>query len=98
LGTTATQSTEIFFRNIERARDIAQSVKSYLKQLNAFKERRLGTSWLITIGLSGAGFAFVSGVLLPIFNKNVPKLFLLWVPSAFYILVFIYILMEIGKA
>jgi hypothetical protein len=73
---------------MRQASEIARSVKSYLGQLDAAKKRQPRGE--IIGGLLGAGVAFLCGVLLPMFWHNVPPILLLYIPSGFYIIAFIY--------
>lgn len=83
-----------FFNNLALLKDIYSSIKYHLRQIEEYKSYLPQEAFMISTIIM-AVIAFISGVIYPMFFVRVHNLFLLWIPTAFYLIVFSYIIYKL---
>jgi hypothetical protein len=78
-----------FCANFGKAAEIAESVSYHLNRVDRFRKGWRGKVLPVLV-LLVAGFAFCSGVILPLVFRQTSRVFLLYIPIGIYVLIYIY--------
>ena len=86
-----------FVDKFEKVQRIRAATHYYLERAEVFRQGR-PSKIFITWGLIAAGLAFFSGVIVPLVFREARRLYLLWIPIAFYVFAYFWLLTQILEA
>lgn len=87
----------IFIDNMIYTQDIVHRVSTSLFEYDSYLKINRNNQFWLTFTLSFALISLVFGVLIPIFNPNIWRIFLLIIPTVFYVCIMIFLISRITE-
>jgi len=82
-----------FIEGLNRAEEISLETEYKLRKIEEYRKSRLSRT-ILRLSIVTTGIVFIISVIVPIVFKGASRVFWIFIPSGYYLIVFIYILIE----